>query len=203
MSENNEAQVSELDALKARATQIGLKFHPSIGLESLRNKVNAALAGEEVTDEDEEDDDVEEAAKPSSIPRPQVSAPTKPAALTKEERRVQNYNDARKLVRVRVTCMNPMKKEWQGEQFSVANRNISINRFVPFETEWHVEQLLLNMMKERQYLAFVTKRRGPQQIEVKEHRLIREFAIEVLDPLTESELKELAQRQAMAEGAQE
>ena len=199
---SEEAQVSELDALKARAAQIGLKFHPSIGVEALRNKVNAALAGEAVEDE-EEDDLSETPAVNSSIPKPTVAEPIKPRALTADEIRVAKYNDARKLIRVRITCMNPMKKEWQGEQFSVANRSISINRFVPFETEWHIENLLLQTLRDRQYLAFVSKRVGPQQIEVKEHRMIREFAIEVLDPLTPEELKDLAQRQAMAAGTQE
>jgi hypothetical protein len=200
---SDEVQVTELEALKARANQIGLKFHPSIGVEALRNKVNAALAGETVDEDEEEDDLAETPAANASIPKPTVTEPAKPRALTANELRVQKYNEARKLVRVRITCMNPMKKEWQGEQFSVANRSISINRFVPFEVEWHIENLLLQTLRDRQYLAFVSKRVGPQQIEVKEHRMIREFAIEVLDPLTPAELKDLAQRQAMAAGTQE
>lgn len=197
-------QNTELEALKKRADQIGLKYHPAIGVDALKAKLTAALENEELPEEDDGLEDLSDApAQASSIPKPQVQAPAGPRTLTKQELRIQQYNDARKLVRVRVTCMNPMKKEWQGEQFSVANRNISINRFVPFETEWHVEQILLNMMRERQYLSFVSKRVGPQQMEVKEHKLVREFAIEILEPLTQQELKDLAQRQAMAAGTGE
>ena len=98
--------------------------------------------------------------------------------------------------------MNPAKKEWEGEIITVANNAVgTVKRYVPFNTEdgWHVEHILLEQLRERQCQIFVTEKdsRGNK---VRKGKLIREFAIEVLDPLTEEELAELAQRQAMAKG---
>lgn len=211
MSEANEqaigdeplANTSELDSLKARADLMGLRYHPSIGVESLRAKIAAALNGEA---EEEEEPQGDAPAANSSIPRAstQLAKEAAPVPETAQQRRARLHKEGRRKVRCRITCMNPLKKEWQGEQFCVSNRNIgSINIFVPFGYDWHVEAAVLNMIREREYLSFITKRVGPQQVEVKEHRLNREFAVEILDPLTPQELKELAQRQAMANGSQE
>ena len=98
--------------------------------------------------------------------------------------------------------MNPAKKEWEGEIFTVSNNAVgTVKRYVPFNTEdgWHVEHILLEQLRERQCQIFVTEKdsRGNK---VRKGKLIREFAIEVLDPLTKEELAELAQRQAMARG---
>ena len=74
---------------------------------------------------------------------------------------------------------------------------------MPFNADegWHVEQIILNQIKQRECQVFV-KKRGPNGLQTSEGKLIKEFAVEVLPALTEKELKELAQRQAMASGAQ-
>ena len=51
MSDNQNEDVlempDELTSLKQRADLLGLSYHPSIGLEKLRDKVNAALSSQE------------------------------------------------------------------------------------------------------------------------------------------------------------
>ena len=177
---------TELENLKSRAEKLGVKFHPSISAEKLREKIKAAQTeGEGSVGEQSEG---------------------KSAAGTKEEspaaKKLRLKREALKLVRVRITCMNPAKKEWEGEIITVANNAVgTVKRYVPFNTEdgWHVEHILLEQLRERQCQIFVTEKdsRGNK---VRKGKLIREFAIEVLDPLTEEELRDLAQRQAMAKG---
>ena len=177
---------TELENLKSRAEKLGVKFHPSISAEKLREKIKAAQTeGEGSVGE-----------------QPEV----KSAAGTKEEspaaKKLRLKREALKLVRVRITCMNPAKKEWEGEIITVANNAVgTVKRYVPFNTEdgWHVEHILLEQLRERQCQIFVTEKdsRGNK---VRKGKLIREFAIEVLEPLTEEELRDLAQRQAMAKG---
>ena len=177
---------TELENLKSRAEKLGVKFHPSISAEKLREKIKAAQTeGEGSVGEQSEG---------------------KSAAGTKEEspaaKKLRLKREALKLVRVRITCMNPAKKEWEGEIITVANNAVgTVKRYVPFNTEdgWHVEHILLEQLRERQCQIFVSEKdsRGNK---VRKGKLIREFAIEVLDPLTEEELAELAQRQAMAKG---
>lgn len=181
MSEETLVQ-DELATLKARAAQMGLTFHPSIGVASLREKVAAAMAG---------------TPDPTEIPAPaEVAA----VAETANQIRLRLKREALALVRIRVTCMNPAKKEWDGEIFTVGNSAIgSVRKFVPFNADegWHVPNIILKMMKERMCQVFVavTDARGNKS---RKGKLIREFAIEVLDPLTTEELHDLAQRQAMA-----
>jgi hypothetical protein len=190
MSENldNDLQVSpaeELAALKQRADMIGVSYHPNIGLEKLREKVNGALA-------DKTEDEAE--AKPAA------AAATDAGAETEGQKRARLKREASRLVRIRVTCMNPAKAEWQGEIFSVGNSVVgSFTKFVPFNADegWHVPEIIYKAMAERQCQVFYTvpDSRGNK---VRRGKLIKEFAIEKLDPLTKEELQELAQRQAMS-----
>ncbi len=55
------------------------------------------------------------------------------------------------------------------------------------------------MIKARECQLFRDEK-AKNGVKIRKGFLIREFAVEVLDPLTEEELKELARRQAMAAG---
>ena len=170
----------ELTTLKARADLLGVTYHPSIGLEKLREKINAAN-----TDE--------------AVQEPVKSAPQADEE-TLSQKRTRLKKEALELVRIRVTCMNPAKAEWEGEIFTSGNSGVgSITKFVPFNADagWHVPRIIYTQLAERQCQIFttVTDSRGNKS---RKGKLIREFAIEVLPPLTPAELHELAQRQAMA-----
>ena len=182
--EQDEPQLDELTLLKQRAQTLGIKFHPSIGLESLRSKVSAALTGE----------DAEEAAE--------EPVPEAPAAESRIQMRNRLRKEASALVRVRVTCMNPNKKEWKGEIFTASNSIVgTFRKYVQFYTEegWHVPQIILNMIKARQFQTFYTIK-NERGVAVRKGKLVPEFAVEVLPPLTEEELLELSRRQALAGG---
>lgn len=190
MSEDQTTQPTEREELEARANQLGLKFHPNIGDDKLREKVNAALTG---SGDDQGDDEEDQDA-----PVAETQAPTKRQSAN--DLRLEQKRKASELVRVRVTCMNPNKSEYEGEVFAAGNRIVgTFKKYVPFDTEWHVPRIIFNMIKNRKCQVFVKKRdeRGRQKTEGK---LIKEFSVEELPPLTEKELKELANRQAMAKG---
>lgn len=182
--EQDELQLDELTLLKQRAQTLGIKFHPSIGLESLRSKVSAALTGE----------DAEKAAE--------EPVPEAPAAESRIQMRNRLRKEASALVRVRVTCMNPNKKEWKGEIFTASNSIVgTFRKYVQFNTEegWHVPQIILNMIKARQFQTFYTIK-NERGVAVRKGKLVPEFAVEILPPLTEKELLELSRRQALAGG---
>ena len=97
--------------------------------------------------------------------------------------------------------MNPLKKAMQGEVFTVSNSIIGTYRkFVPYNIEseegWMVPQIMLNMLRERQFNNVRYERKNG--INVPKANLVKEFAIEVLPQLTQKELTEMARRQAMA-----
>ncbi len=187
---SDDLKQDELATLKARADQLNITYHPSIGVDKLREKVAAAIAGDE-SSKDDEPEKVEKTAK--------VEAPveeTEPMRMRRLKR------ESLELVRVRLTCMNPSKKEWSGEIFTVGNNLIgTVSKFVPFNLDegWHVPRIMLEMLQSRQVQTFVNEK-SRNGITTRRGKLIKEFAIEILPPLTAVELKELAQRQAMAAG---
>lgn len=170
----------ELTALKARADLLGLSYHPSIGVEKLRTKINDALADEPAEEEPKQ---------------PQVVQKKKESL---SDQRMSKRREAGQLIRIRVSCMNPAKNEWEGELFTCGNAVVgTYTRYVPFNAEdgWHVPRIIYNMMIERQCQIF-TSIRDARGNTTRKGKLIKEFAIEVLPPLTPEELAELARRQA-------
>lgn len=177
-----ELAASELDSLKAKADLVGVKYHPSISADKLRAKVAAHIAGE-------------------PEPGKEAVAETKVAAVeTVLQKRKRTKDTALALVRVNVTCMNPAKREWDGEIFAVGNSHIATQKkFVPFNTAdgYHIPKIMFDMLKERKCQVFYNER-AKNGITVRKGKLINEFAIEVLPQLTEKELAELAKIQAVA-----
>lgn len=168
---------SELDSLKARADMLGIPYHPNIGVDKLRDKVAAAI---------------------STTSAPVVT--TAPVVESENAIRGRHMREAAELVRVRVSCMNPNKKEWEGEIFTVGNSVVgTFKKFVPFNIDegWHVPRIIYNQLVERQCQIFVAHKdeRGNS---TRRSKTIKEFSVEVLPPLTADELAELARRQAMA-----
>ena len=181
-NENDDVLVQdELTTLKARADMLGVKYHPSISIEKLREKVNAAATGEAETKEEK------------------VVAPK--AEETANEKKTRLKKEALALVRVRITCMNPAKAEWEGEFITAGNSAIgSVTKYIPFtdaDDGWHIPRVIYQQLAERMCQVFTTTTdaRGNK---TRKGKLIREFAIEVLPQLTKEELHDLAQRQAMA-----
>jgi hypothetical protein len=186
MSEENSVEDSlvmpdELITLKARADRLGISYHPSIGLEKLREKVKAAVDGVVVAKEEAVEEVPEE---------------------TLGQRRYRKRKEATELIRIRVTCMNPAKKEWEGELFTAGNSLVgSFTKFVPFndaDDGWHVPRIIYNQLVQRKCQIFVTAKDGRGN-KTRQGKLIKEFAIEVMPRLTTEEITELARRQAMAQ----
>ena len=180
-SEDNPEE--ELIQLKQMATTMGIRFSPNIGLDKLREKVKQHNLP-----------DLEDEYEDKSV--------TKKTEFQKNE---AIRKECSKLVRIRVTCMNPDKKDWQGEIFTVRNSKVSeLKKYVPFNIEagWHVPVMIYQMMKERKFtLHYETKNVKGER--VNKHKLTPEFSIELLDPLTEEEIKELARQQAMSRSLEE
>lgn len=179
VNEENEVQMDELTLLKRRADKLGVSYSNNIGLETLKERVAKAMEGDK-------EPEVKEEAKAESAP-------------SLVELRAEKRKEAMKLVRIRYTNMNARKKDVPGEFFTVANGIVgTIKRYVPYgeaaENGWHVEYAIYKMMKRRTFTTTVTKRddKGrPYNTSVER----KEFAIEVLDPLTKEELEQLAKDQ--------
>lgn len=163
-------QNTELDVLKQRADMMGISYSPRISAEKLRERIR---------EHRESLEEAEPVVQYSSV-------------------REQIYNEAMKLVRVRITNMNPKKKDLHGELITVANEFIgTVTKFIPFDPEfsangYHIPNVIYQNIKEKKFLSIRTVRdRATGRNRVTES-WAKEYAIEVLPPLTEAELRDLA-----------
>lgn len=209
-----ELKVDELELLKQRARTLNIQFHPSIGLDKLREKINLAIRKGGPVDDIEIEGGIQnlehvrgEAGKNYSMEELESGYANRAKdarPLTKAEIRNQAIKEATRLVRVRITCLNPNKRDWPGEIFTISNSFVGTHRkFVPFNNSepYHIPNIILQAIQERQCQIFVNgvDSRGQK---AKQARLVKEFGVEVLPPLTIEELQELKQRQLMAAGKQ-
>lgn len=161
-------QEDELEALKRQADLLGVQYAKNIGVDALRKRVAAAL-----------DTDA------TALTTPTAEKPSEPS-------RAQLRAEAAKKIRVRISCHDPMKKEYQGEIFTVMNGVVGVfKEFVQFDHPWHVTNIILEQIKEKKYQQFYTTKdsRGNK---IRKGKLVNAYSIEYLPPLTKEELAALA-----------
>jgi hypothetical protein len=181
--------VDELSMLKTRAKLMGIVFSNNIGVESLKEKIQQKMDGEEVT---------EPVEKEEAVVNP--LEPVQPAKSLRQHMLDENM----KLVRIRVTNMDPKKKDLPGEVFTIANEYLgTVRKFVPYgevtEEGYHVPYCIYQRLEARKFLNIRTTKLPNGQLRT-DTNWVREFALEVLPPLTASELKDLAIAQQAAGG---
>jgi len=184
--DTTETEMDELAMLKQRADLMGIKYHPNIKLESLKTKVADKMAG--VSDEqiNEEVETITMAAE--FTPK-----------LTIAEEKQRRKEEATKLVRIRIACMNPVKANMKGDIFCVGNSEIGmLKKYVPFNAEqgWHVPNMILQEIRDKKFVSHYDTKIGNKV--VTKTKLIPEYSVEILDPLTPEELNDLKNRQLMS-----
>lgn len=170
----------ERAGLIRQADILGVTFHPNISTDKLRERVTEALR-----------------ATAGDLSTGQTQAPTvEPTKVeTENARRLRLRAEASALVRVQITCMDPSKKEYQGEIFTAGNSVVgSFRKFVLFNEPYHVPQIILSQLEDKQCQIFITVK-GDRGQRHRKGKLIKAYAIQKLPPLTEVELQELADDQ--------
>ena len=210
----------KLDELKTEADRLGIAYYKTITAEKLEGKIaqfkstlgemeteeiEMEMETEEIememeTEEIEKEIVVEEIEKEIVVEEKPKTIPVKKVE-TAAAKKIRMRNEAIKLVRVRLTCMNPAKKNWPGEIFSVSNKILgTIKKYIPYDTTedgYHVPHVIYEHLKDRQYQTFIRRKLANGQTAVT-GKLVKEFSIEILPSLTQKELDKLATQQAMA-----
>ncbi len=188
--EGSENLPTRKQLLMQKARTMGVSFSNNITEEALAEKVNAKMAGEPApVDKSELNPLAGDAAGKTPV-----------AKLTLRQRLLQ---EEMRLIRVRITNMDPKKKDLRGEIMTVANEYLgTVRKFVPFGEDtdegYHIPKCLLTMMQERKFLQIREVKDRKTGITRPETGWVREFAIEILPALTEKELKQLATAQIAA-----
>ena len=198
-------QPSELDLLKRRADMMKIGYSNNIGVDALKAKIAAAMEGQKPTSDNSQQAEAtqaQQAQNGNGDVNALTSTSTKPTK--KLSLRQHLINEKMKLVRVRITNLDPKKKDLPGEIITVANEYLgTVRKFVPFgevtDNGYHIPQCLYDVLKERTFVN-IKVRKGSKGEEIVEHQNAREFSLEVLPPLSADELAKLAASQSAAGG---
>lgn len=199
---------AELESLRARARAMGMNISGNISLSTLKLKIAERQA------QDEKNAELATAQAPNPFGETPAAAPVdaaeeKPEVMTQradetvEELRARLIAENMRLVRVRITNMDPKKSTLPGEVLTVANEFLgSIKKFIPYGEQtdegFHVPYVLFKLLDKRRFLNIRTRKDPRTGGEIVESTWVKEFAIEVLPPLTADELKKLATAQIAA-----
>ena len=199
-----------------RAKELGLEYPKTISNTKLKKLIDSSIAvvepepqPEHITEEalraqiekdlrtrlEEEYQQKLDALAEAEAENKTTQSPYKPAGRNKVLKRKQ----AEKLIRVIVTNRNPMKQSWDGEVISVSNDiGVNVTKYVPFglTAGYHIPQIMVNTLRDKKCTTFVN-RKGRDGKMISEAKLISEYGIEILPPLTEDELEELGNDQRM------
>lgn len=176
-----EASVNkERELLMERADKMGINYSKNIGLETLRERIRAKQEGQSSKDEDAKE--------------------VESAVMTASRKRRELILENTKLIRVRISNLNPAKRNWPGEVLVVGNAYIgTIRKFIPYgevtDNGYHIPNVLYKNLVNRKFNQITTVRDPRTGSNVIRNRMVREFSIEVLPTLTQKELDKLAQDQ--------
>lgn len=182
----------EQTAIRDQADELGIKYHHNASDETIQKLIDAHVADET------------EAANPDVLPLSECEPMDEKLFARKYPKQAADRKSAGRLIRCRIQCMNPAKKDWPGEIFSVGSAKLgTFKKFVPFNSPepYHIPKIIYDMLLEKKCTVFYTERddRGNK---IRKGRLVPEFAIEVLKPLSREELSDLARQQALKAGQQ-
>lgn len=194
-TEAGETKPREIDLLKARADQLGIPYKGNIGADALKKKIEAKLNDEDDSDDDDDQDDGAAKGKTGETSR------KKSRAEIEAEIRANLQKEKMKLIRCRIYNLDPTKNELHGDFITVANRYLgTVRKYIPYGEQtdggYHIPKVLFDELKRRRFQQVRTKTvKGQIKVET---RMVPEFSIEVLEPLTPEELNELALNQQAA-----
>lgn len=217
---NNGSQLpDELTVLKSRARMMNITFSNNITVETLRKKIEDAMEGK--TDDDANaptDGEPAANAPPADLgPPPERLVNTDSGLVVPDatplagETTQQAINRFRKeliaeqmrLVRVRIQNLNPNKAELPGEIFTVANDFIgNVTKYIPYgevtDDGYHIPYCIYTQLRDRRFNSIKTGRDKTTGTPKVSTSWVKEFALEILPPLTKEELRQLASAQAAA-----
>lgn len=192
----DEQAVDELTLLKERAKVMGIPFSNNISLETLRKRVADKMEGKDEAPE------VNALTGDPEIAQAMVAEPLNQKANAIALRKLMHATQMRQ-VRVRITNMDPKKKDLPGEIWTVANEYLgTVRKFVPYGEQtddgYHIPYCLYRLLDSKRFLHIRDVKDRTTGIVRQDKVWAKEFSLDVLPTLTQGELDRLAAAQAAA-----
>lgn len=188
--------VDELTLLKERAKVMGIPFSNNISLETLRKRVADKMEGKDEAPE------VNALTGDPEIAQAMAAKPLNQKANEVALRKLM-YAKQMRQVRVRITNMDPKKKDLPGEIWTVANEYLgTVRKFVPYGEQtddgFHIPYCLYRLLDSKRFLHIRDVKDRTTGIVRQDKVWAKEFSLDVLPTLTQGELDRLAAAQAAA-----
>ena len=188
--------VDELTLLKERAKVMGIPFSNNISLETLRKRVADKMEGKDEAPE------VNALTGDPEIAQAMAAKPLDQKANAVALRKLMHAKQMRQ-VRVRITNMDPKKKDLPGEIWTVANEYLgTVRKFVPYGEQtddgFHIPYCLYRLLDSKRFLHIRDVKDRTTGIVRQDKVWAKEFSLDVLPTLTQGELDRLAAAQAAA-----
>lgn len=194
LTEEQQIAQKERESLEARATTLGITFHPNIKNETLAERIAEKLKEMKAAEEAEAQAKVEAGGA--------VAAAEENEVTRRNKERKEQLMAMTRLVRVKITCHDPSKQDIPGEVFTVGNGLVgSLRKFIPYNTDdngYHMPYFMYLELKERTFTRLSTEVHPVTKQESVKRRHVKMFALELLPQLDEKEIGELAKAQAAA-----
>lgn len=192
----DEQAVDELTLLKERAKVMGIPFSNNISLETLRKRVADKMEGKDEAPE------VNALTGDPEIAQAMAAKPLNQKANAVALRKLM-YAKQMRQVRVRITNMDPKKKDLPGEIWTVANEYLgTVRKFVPYGEQtddgFHIPYCLYRLLDSKRFLHIRDVKDRTTGIVRQDKVWAKEFSLDVLPSLTQGELDRLAAAQAAA-----
>lgn len=169
-----ELEQQEVEQIRAQLKMMNVKFHHNANLETLKKLLADSLVKDE---------------------------PKEPSKTSQRKTAQQIKREAMQLVRCKIICHDPQKKSREGEFITVGNSVIGTFRvFVPYngerDVEWHIPRIVIDILKRKTCIKSVRETdKNHQHSSLDDVRVGKAFDIVELPPLSEEELKALAEEQ--------
>ena len=130
MSEMTKVELrDEINRYKKMADILKIEYSENIGLDTLKDRVDAA--NQNILDMASKNEITED--------------------MTVAQKQQIQLKRAKEVTRIQLTTNDPAKGEYQSFRFEAGNRNGSFAKVVPAGVPWYVEKILINVMKEAKY----------------------------------------------------
>lgn len=167
----------DLEETRAKAKELGVKYHPAQKAETIQQNIDEFLSGKEVV------------AAAAPVPKEETPA----------EAEARHLADAVSLIPITVTSMDQSDAETTGVLVSVGNRKLGqITKAIPFGYKWYMPKILVQHMEAQQFCRSSMVPTGvPGAPERLHTQWLKKYAIQYHPMPTPEELAELAKAQAM------
>lgn len=162
----------DLEAIRAKATELGVKWHPAQKAETIQFNIDQFL----------------EANAPEIIQPPMKDE-------TEAQREARMLQEAMALIPVTVTSMDPQDATLTAVVVSVGNRKLGqISKAIPFGYKWYMPKILVDQMEAQMFCrsAMIPAPGGTERVQT---QWIKKYAIQYHPMPTPKELAELAKAQ--------